>query len=90
MSNDRELRLLNLAKRMFQQWTGQSLEMAKELITLETEVMAVQSDKPTEKPLASDAPKWEDEKPKITMPQMNVVKPTQKAQIPDPDEDLPF
>jgi hypothetical protein len=93
MSNDRELKLLNLCKRLFQNFTGQSLELAKELLTLETEVMAVQSNKPvtqTEKP-KEDIPSWEDEKPKITMPQMNVVKPTQKAQIPDDDsDDLPF
>jgi hypothetical protein len=73
---------LNLAKKMFHQFTNTTLEMARELITLEDNLNA----------LSSDIPKAEDEKVKISN-ESNA--PTiKKAPVPPPSnddsDDLPF
>ena len=87
MANHSELARasLDLAKRMFKDFTGVTLEHARELIQLEDQLNAI----------SSDIPKAEDEHVNITNTEKKeVVKPEiKKAQTPpvkQDDDDLPF
>lgn len=62
----REERLLNVCKRMFAEWSGVTIEIAKEIIELETEINANKSDKPIE-PVSSD----KNYIPKVVVPPSN-------------------
>ena len=86
-NNDIARASLDLAKKMFKEFTGTTIEMARELIQLEDTLNAI----------SSDIPKAEDEKVKIDTPlEKKVAEPvinkvSSKAVLPiDDSDDLPF
>ncbi len=85
-NNDIARACLDLAKKMFKEFTGTTIEMARELIQLEDTLNAI----------SSDIPKTEDDKVNVSTPEkkvaepvINKIKSTPTKPI-EEDEPLPF
>ena len=85
-NNDIARASLDLAKKMFKEFTGTTIEMARELIQLEDTLNAI----------SFDLPKAENEKVNVSTPEKKVAEPvinkvSSKAVLPiDDSDDLPF
>ena len=90
-NNDREIRMLDIIKKLFKEKFELSIEIAKEIIEIQNELEAVSSNIPSYKD--EKIPGIPQEKHKIEQPVINTVRLNQTGPLVDPDDSddgLPF